>query len=309
MTSIGETLRAERKKRNLELDQISRELKISSRFLDAIETEQFGKLPGGVFAKSFVRQYARLLGLDEEELAAQMQRVLEPPAVPEHTGTKVSESDFHVPKMEEWESVGENHFRWSGSLSAAAIFVVALLICSGVYTWMQRQHTVEPANTGTAQPDTAQTATKPAEAPSPQPVSPVAAPPATQTATAPPSENPADRPAPEPPIPQAPAPRVAQGDPNAAVRVEVTAAEPVWVMARADGKVLFSGTIEANQSRTVEATESVLLRLGNAGGVNITLNGKPIGQVGPKGQVRTIQLTSGGFQIVSAKVPVALDPL
>jgi cytoskeleton protein RodZ len=62
MLSVGETLRAERLKRNLGLDQIASELKISSRFLEAIETEQFDKLPGGVFTKSFVRQYARLLG-------------------------------------------------------------------------------------------------------------------------------------------------------------------------------------------------------------------------------------------------------
>jgi hypothetical protein len=45
------------------------------------------------------------------------------------------------------------------------------------------------------------------------------------------------------------------------------------------------------------------LRLGNAGAVTISLNGKPIGPAGPKGQVRTIQFTSGGFQIVLPKAP------
>ena len=68
MTPVGETLRRERLKRNLDLEEISRELKISPRFLKAIEDDQFDKLPGGVFAKSFVRQYARLLGLDEEQI-------------------------------------------------------------------------------------------------------------------------------------------------------------------------------------------------------------------------------------------------
>src|SRR5207247_1084751 len=76
MSSIGETLRRERIKRNLELEQVSHELRISSRFLDAIEQDQFDKLPAGVFAKSFVRQYARLLDLDEEELAAEVQKVI-----------------------------------------------------------------------------------------------------------------------------------------------------------------------------------------------------------------------------------------
>ena len=80
MSSIGETLRRERLRRNLGLDQISRELKISTRFLEAIEEERFERLPAGVFAKSFVRQYARYLGLDEDDVAAEVQRILAPPA-------------------------------------------------------------------------------------------------------------------------------------------------------------------------------------------------------------------------------------
>ena len=98
--------------------------------------------------------------------------------------------------------------------------------------------------------------------------------------------------------------------PNAAVRVELTADEPVWVLVRSDGKYFFSGTLGAKESRAFEAASTVLLRLGNAGGVTITLNGKPVGPVGPKGQVRTVQFTSGGFEIVAVpKPPVPLDPL
>ena len=62
---------------------------------------------------------------------------------------------------------------------------------------------------------------------------------------------------------------------------------------------------EPNQTRTVDADGTVVLRLGNAGGVAITVNGKPIPVVGPKGQVRTVQLTSGGFQIVAPPKPSA----
>ena len=82
MASIGETLRRERQKRDLELDQVSHELKIAPRFLRAIEEERFDRLPGGVFAKSFVRQYARMLDLDEEEAAAEVATVPEAAAVP-----------------------------------------------------------------------------------------------------------------------------------------------------------------------------------------------------------------------------------
>jgi hypothetical protein len=65
MISVGESLRRERLKRNLELGQISNELKIALRFLEAIESEHFEKLPGRLFAKNFVRQYARMVDLDD----------------------------------------------------------------------------------------------------------------------------------------------------------------------------------------------------------------------------------------------------
>jgi hypothetical protein len=67
--------------------------------------------------------------------------------------------------------------------------------------------------------------------------------------------------------------------------------------------------LETNQSRVVDANATVLLLIGNAGGVTILLNGKPIGSLGPKGQVRNVQLTSGGFEIVAPKSPASLDPM
>src|SRR3954451_16094988 len=106
MSSIGETLRRERRRRNLELEQISHELRISARFLEAIEEEQFEKLPAGVFAKSFVRQYARYLGLDEEELVSEVQRVLEPPAPSVDAGSPrlAPLADIHVPRVKQWQT-------------------------------------------------------------------------------------------------------------------------------------------------------------------------------------------------------------
>jgi cytoskeletal protein RodZ len=308
-------LRRERLKRNLELGQIAQELKISSRFLEAIEAGQLDKLPGGVFTKSFIIQYARMLGLDEEEIAGQLQHILEPqPEVPVAVETpKPADSAIRVPRVEEWEAVGAGRFRWSSSLSAAALVVVVMLLCSGLYAWWQRAR--RPAAAHESAPVAA---VQPAPAPAPveQTPSPAVQPSAAPTGTEPASTSPAPTPAPAPapPTEQPPPPVHAAGDtaskPNAAVRVELTADEPVWVLARSDGKYLFSGTLGAKESRTFEADSTVLVRLGNAGGVSITLNGKPIGPVGPKGQVRTVQFTSGGFEIVAVpKSPAPLEPL
>jgi hypothetical protein len=65
--AFGEKLRKQREQRGIELDAISNTTKISTRMLRALEEEHFDQLPGGVFNKGFVRAYARLVGLDEEE--------------------------------------------------------------------------------------------------------------------------------------------------------------------------------------------------------------------------------------------------
>lgn len=299
MTSIGETLRRERLKRNLELGQISQHLKISSRMLAAIEDEQFEKLPGGVFSRSFVRQYARYLELDEEDIASRLEQILspapiEPPEFAEPPAKSAAPLSIQVPPVEDWEAVGSRSFSWRSPLTALGLVVVAMLGCAGVYSWWLRSRRPTVAR---EQPVAASVRTPiatAAEIPAPQPVPPSEPQPDSSQASqsTPPPSNPET-----------------EDNPNAPVRVQMTAAEPVWVSVRSDGRYLFSGVLEANQSRVVDANAMVMLVIGNAGGVSILLNGKPIGAVGTKGQVRNVQLTSGGFEIVAPKLPASLDPL
>jgi cytoskeleton protein RodZ len=318
MMSIGESLRGERTRRHLDIQGISRELKIPAKFLEAIEKEQFEKLPAAVFAKSFVRQYARYLGLHEDDLVDALQRTLEPPASLAETAAERSAAPaIQVGRMAEWESVGERR-SWSSSLPALAMVVVVMLGCSGVYAWWQRNrhavsaHEQTPAATATGQGQDSAPAVRAAPPPATpghglvQPVS-------TAAGTGSPAISPAANPRPEQAAPALREAGEAAAPPRPAgpVHVQVTANSLVWMFAKADGKTSFTGTLEANQSRTIDAQDTVVVRLGNAAGADITLNGKSIGPVGPQGQPRTIQLTSGGFQIVAAppKPPDLLDPL
>jgi len=315
MTSLGETLRRARLQRNLELNRIADELKISASMLRAIEEERFDKLPGGVFARSFVRQYARLLEVDEDEIVGELNRVLDPPPVmPQlsHAG-HVPDSQVPLVRVQEWQTVGEPRFRWS-SLLAVAMVVVVILACAGAYAWWQRDRrpvaslqktpvvvqTAPPVqSTPVAEPAAA--TEPPPEQPPPATPEPAAAPPAPAVSAAPavtsePAPQPAAQAAAAQPIP-------ADANSDAPVRVEVIAEEQSWVSARADGQPSFSVVLEPNQSRTVAANKNVWLKVGNSGGVRVLLNGKPIGPLGAKGVVRTLQLTSGGFKIVPPDVP------
>lgn len=63
---FGAFLRKERELRGLTLEEISHQTKVHTRFLEAIEHDDFSLLPAKAFAKGFLRSYARMVGLDEE---------------------------------------------------------------------------------------------------------------------------------------------------------------------------------------------------------------------------------------------------
>jgi len=71
MPSFGETLRRERELRGVDLRDIAEATNISLRFLQALEQDRTDVLPGGIFPKAFVRQYATYLGLDPDRLVAE----------------------------------------------------------------------------------------------------------------------------------------------------------------------------------------------------------------------------------------------
>ena len=69
--TFGGSLKRERELRGVTLEEISAATRIATRFLQAIENEQWDHLPGGVFNRGFVRAISRYLGLDEENIVAE----------------------------------------------------------------------------------------------------------------------------------------------------------------------------------------------------------------------------------------------
>jgi cytoskeletal protein RodZ len=57
-----------RRNRGITLQEISQSTKIGVRSLEAIEREEFSKLPGGIYATSYIRQYARAIDYPEDDL-------------------------------------------------------------------------------------------------------------------------------------------------------------------------------------------------------------------------------------------------
>ena len=91
------------------------------------------------------------------------------------------------------------------------------------------------------------------------------------------------------------APAANEGD---SVVLQIAATEPTWLSFSADGKRVFSGTLQIGESKIFQARENARMTVGNAGGLEVKLNGKPTGPLGPHAQVRNVVFTPAGFQVV-----------
>jgi hypothetical protein len=100
--------------------------------------------------------------------------------------------------------------------------------------------------------------------------------------------------------PTTPAPGISA----ASVRVDLRALEPTWVAVYVDGEQTFAKLLDTDQTTTIDSTRQIRVRLGNAGGVEISANGRNIGPIGRKGEVRMIEFTAAGFRTIPLNSPM-----
>jgi cytoskeleton protein RodZ len=119
--TFGERLKREREMREVSLKEVTTATRIGPRFLEALENEEWDKLPGGIFNRGFVRSIARYLGLDEENLLAEydMARGEQNLPVPQPYENKIPRPPIWIPIL--------------AVLALLAVFVG--LIAGGIYGW------------------------------------------------------------------------------------------------------------------------------------------------------------------------------
>jgi cytoskeleton protein RodZ len=90
--SIGEKLRLAREARGIALREISEQTRISIRYLEAIEADDYKRLPGGIFNRSFIRAYAKFVGVEENVALEDYARTLRERGESDDEGTKSHQS-------------------------------------------------------------------------------------------------------------------------------------------------------------------------------------------------------------------------
>ena len=281
MSGVGELLRSHRTNRGVALEQIADVTRITVRQLEALEREQFDELPGGVFRVSFVRQFARCVGADEEEavrlLKAQTSTSVELPSW--DPSPEKRDPFLGVSPGSRVSQMLSGFLRDHGS-TLASVTVGLLLIVGGLYSYqsweVRKEQDAEQA---------AVDAKAASEAESPPPVAAPSAEPSVQTAS------------------------LGQSQSAAPIELQIEIVDTVWIRAVADGSRVLEGIYRAGgKLDPIEAKRQVTLKVGNAGGVSLALNGKDLGLVGPRGHVRSLMVTPDGMEILEANPPVGGSP-
>lgn len=278
MSGVGERLRQARLAKGITLSEIAAETRISSRYLEALEREDYEELPGAIFSRNFARQYARYVGLDTRELEKALEVSLpKPPEVPVEQLVQSNPAIRVAPLTENlnFDASTWRRARWSGLalvavLGAGSAAYMGWQELPGIFDEARRaaREQQETASRG----DAMQAAGSSGSPGSMAPVSTgdSAGGPANTTISI--SAN--------------------------GMAVELVASESTWLSVSANGKKVWSGILNPNETRTIEGVENAKLIVGNAGGIQIRTNGKSIGEIGPRGQVRVVILSPEGSQIL-----------
>jgi cytoskeletal protein RodZ len=160
MPTLGEELRRKREERGITLAEISESTRIGTRFLKAIETDNFSTLPGGIFTRSFIRAYAKQVGMNEDEaINLYQQQVTGPTDEPQQETSqsvqsskpdppKPKASPPPEPKARRFEPVAyrqtTTRTSWPTIVIGAGILLFVIVIVLGIVKQLNRA-TNEPA--------------------------------------------------------------------------------------------------------------------------------------------------------------------
>lgn len=268
--SIGQTLREGREERGLTPEQAAFQSRVPLRLLQALETDDYRLLPDASYLIRFLHDYARLLKLDPDALQAEFRKAIRRPP-----GTSlVAVPPPAPPPMIPWKQV-----LWT----AAAIVVITPLVF--IVLSLASKRAAERRPPPVAERPVEEQA--PAEGQTPaSPERPVTGSPGAEQPGG--AASPAEAPAPPPKSPNAAGPTLpAPAAERTPRRFQLTAraVEPTWMAVRADGGQERQVLLQKGQTARFAADTGFVVTVGNAGGVDLSLNGQHVPSLGASGQV------------------------
>ncbi len=280
--SVGAHLKKTREGQGLSFDQVASLTRIQSKFLQALEEEDFQQLPEQVFTRGFVRTYARAIGLDEEET---LQRFSE-------SSREYYQQGQQAQNQAQLQLQQEQRGKFNRNL--VIIVTIVIIVALGFLLPRQQESSPPPTEKSDSSPavqsapsgstvspefetttEAPSTPSAPMSEPEEMPVEPLEPTPMAQSDTS--AQDPIQEEE-KPPTPSVALPT----DP---IRLEIEATQLTWVVVQSDTDSPQEALLQPAQKGTWEAQQQFTLTLGNAAGVTVRLNGEAQGPFGNPGEV------------------------
>ncbi|MFE0689683.1 DUF4115 domain-containing protein [Streptomyces sp. JH002] len=256
--SVGRTLQQARIDARLTVDEVSSATRVRAPIIHAIEADDFSRSGGDVYARGHIRMVARAVGLDPAEVIA-LYADQEGAAPPPSPAAPVFEAERIRPEP--------RRPNWTAAMVAAIVAVIAFVGFSflsggGTPAGSVAKDSPSPSPTAEGGPEGVDKESEPLPPADPEP-------------------DPSDE--------------AVAGVPADKVTVMATVeGGSSWISAKdSSGRLLFEGVLSDGDSQTFVDDEQIDLVLGNAGAVQLHVNGKPLDSVGDSGQVQRLTYTKG----------------
>ena len=296
MEPVAVELKQEREKKKISLAQIAADTRISLRYLQSIEEGRYGDLPGGVYNRAFIKSYCESINLDPREILERYDAEVE-----SHIPEKSKKAALMIPPRNSF-SIPTPILIWSIMLliSAVGLFFSRGWISESFSPYFSDKSVADARDqtlaTPTSYPESESTdissipiSKSPVETGSSPQVKVVAQNPARSTNES--MTNPSMEPIPS------------GTTVEAKLRLEIIAKEQCWISVDADGQPTSRRLMEPGEERVFNAAERLFILIGNAGGVQLKLNGQPTKPLGNPGEVIKMNVDLENLQQFLNKSP------
>lgn len=263
-------LKAAREARGLSLNDVFNATRVSRINLSAVENYDFDRLPPPVYTRDFIRKYAQAVGVDEKPILDRYEKHMEG-LTPPHEETEVQKP---------WPEDGRRYRFLFGTLAAV---IVAGVLVYAIFLYNQAGSPDSPVQTGESTPQAQVVPAPSVETSSTTQTNPVP----ESLSTVPPTPA-TTKTAPAPAVSTALPPAVSVSGKTLHLVIEAT--ELTWVRMTEDRNPSYQLLLKPGDRVERMTSDSFLLDIGNAGGINLIFQGKPLESLGKRGQVIHVRL-------------------
>jgi cytoskeleton protein RodZ len=279
--TLGKYLKNQRESKKISLRDVSKNTRVREHILRAIEEDQLDLLPAATYVRGFLLAYAKYLRLDPNDVLLRYERALKgepaapPPPQPLKPKRKIPPTQPSKPKQK---------VLWNTKQMWVVVgVIVASFIIFYFFSPYSSKLPIEPLPERSVEG-------KPSIVPSP---------PAAAT-----TRTPEEKPVVEARKPLTPSPPVAATtsvQEKKALSLQLKAAEETWVSLQVDDQPEREMTFKPGEGSSVQASNRIRMKLGNAGGLDLILNGRPLGKFGKSGEVVALVITSQGVEVKASE--------